>query len=621
MKITQRSHSMPFGAELMEDGRVRFRLWAPGAGKVELSLQGLAPEARLLMAQEDDGWFGIVTEFAASGFYYQYLIDETHYLPDPASRYQPQDVYGSSQVVDPKSWHWTDGDWQGRPWEDAVFYELHVGSFSEEGTFSGVKKKLDYLVDLGVTALQLMPLAEFPGRRNWGYDGVQPFAPDCSYGTPDELKDLIASAHSKGLMVFNDVVYNHFGPEGNYLHHYAPAFFDERFHTPWGNAINFSGRDNHWVRRFFIENALFWLEEYHFDGLRFDAVHAIFDPSEPDILQELAQAVREGPGKRRHIHLVLENDHNAARYLRTDRDLPFQYYDAQWNDDFHHSLHLLLTGEDSGYYRDYSEQPVKHLARSLAEGFAYQGESSTYRAGRKRGESSRDVPPTAFVNFLQNHDQVGNRAYGERISELCSPEALRAATALLLLQPSPPMLFMGQEWASSSPFPYFVDFPADLAEKVTQGRLNDLAKYLPHGKSIIDDIPLPNAPETFDAARLNWREIDDLPHREWLEFHRELLSIRRWHIHPRLGGIEGGKASYRLLTDRALQVQWSFADASTLTLLANLGGPTTVTMPADRPGVVLFASDEAALQQGRLSPWSVIFLLQEQNSANHSQST
>ncbi len=603
---------MPFGAELLEDGRVRFRLWAPGADKVELCLQGLAPEARLLMAKEDDGWFGIVTEFAGSGFYYQYLVDETHYIPDPASRYQPQDVYGSSQVVDPKVWRWTDGDWRGLPWEEAVFYELHVGSFSEEGTFTGVKKKLDYLVDLGVTALQLMPLAEFPGRRSWGYDGVLPFAPDCAYGTPDELKDLIDSAHDKGLMVFNDVVYNHFGPEGNYLHHYAPTFFDHRFHTPWGNAINFSGPECQWVRRFFIENALFWLEEYHFDGLRFDAVHAIFDDSEPDILQELAEAVREGPGKRRHIHLVLENDHNAAHYLRSDPAHPSRFFNAQWNDDFHHSLHLLLTGEDGGYYCDYRERLIEHLARSLAEGFAYQGESSAYRGGRPRGEPSRDLPPTAFVNFLQNHDHVGNRAYGERISELCPPEALRAATALLLLQPSPPLLFMGQEWASSSPFPYFVDFPEQLAQQVTKGRLNDLARYLPQGQQATADMPLPNELPTFAAARLDWNEIELFPHREWLEFHRELLGIRRWHIRSRAGAIAAGKAGYRLLSNRALEVQWPLADASALTLLANLGYQT-VRLKENYPGAVLFASDEIALEQSYLSPWSVVLLLTESN--------
>lgn len=609
--MTRRAHPMPFGAELLEDGRVRFRLWAPGANKVELCLQGLAPEARLLMAAEDDGWFGIITELAASGFYYQYRVDEDVYIPDPASRFQPQDVHGSSQVIDPGSWQWTDNDWRGRPWHEAVIYQLHVGTFSEDGSFTGVKKKLDHLVELGISALQLMPIAEFPGGHNWGYDGVLPFAPDCRYGTPDELKELIDCAHGKGLMVFNDVVYNHFGPEGNYLHHYAPAFFNERFKTPWGCAINFSGPDNHWVRRFFIENALYWLEEYHFDGLRFDAVHAIFDDSSPDFLEELAETVREGPGRDRHIHLILENDHNAAHYLRRDSARPLRYYDAQWNDDFHHSMHLLLTGEDSGYYQDYRKRPIQHLGRCLAEGFAYQGEISAYRGGKRRGEPSADLPPTAFVNFLQNHDQVGNRPLGDRLGELCPPEALRAATALTLLSPSPPMLFMGQEWSSGRPFPYFVDVPETLGEQITRGRLEELAHYLPHRPDPQPTpIPLPNVPETFVIARLDWNESRRSPHAEWLAYHRELLSIRAWHLIPRLAGGECRKGRYRILADRALVVHWTLGDGTLLTLLANLG-TDTVSLHDDYPGTILFSNDAKAVRLKRLAPWSTTFLLTE----------
>lgn len=612
MSLTQRYHPMPFGPQILDDGRVNFRLWAPGAEKVELCLQGLAPETCLHMAPEDEGWFGIITEFASTGFYYQFRINEELYIPDPASRYQPQDVNGSSQVVDPKAWQWPDVDWRGLPWEEAVIYELHVGTFSEEGTFAGAKKHLEHLVDLGVTALQLMPIAEFPGQRNWGYDGVLLFAPDSRYGTPEELKDFIAYAHSKGLMVFNDVVFNHFGPEGNYLHHYAPSFFTDRFHTPWGSAINFDGEDSHWVRQFFIHNALFWLEEYHFDGLRFDAVHAIFDESHPDFLSSLAEAVRQGPGYDRQIHLVLENDRNAAHYLRRDPAHPERYFDAQWNDDFHHVMHLLLTGEGSSYYQDYLEQPIQHLGRCLAEGFAYQGEASAYRDGRPRGEPSADLPPTCFVTFLQNHDQVGNRALGERLSSLCPPDALRAATAILLLMPSPPLLFMGQEWASSRPFTYFVDFPEALGEQVTQGRLKDLARYLPsHDQQAA--ILLPNEPDTLEAARLDWAEIDETPHLQWLEFHRKLLRIRSRYIRPRLSGIEGGKASYRILNERALVVNWPMNDGSTLNLVANLGSePVWANWFCE--GEILFASDLDAMdriEQGRLKPWAVVFFLAE----------
>ncbi len=604
-------HAMPFGTHLRDDGKVTFKLWAPGADKVELSLQGNAPELRLTMTPEADGWYGITTELAGIGFYYQYLINGKHYVPDPVSRYQPEDVHGPSQVIDPENWQWQDNDWKGRPWEEAVFYELHVGTFSEEGTFSGVKKRLDYLVDLGVSAIQLMAVADFPGQRNWGYDGVLPFAPDSRYGTPDDLKDLIDAAHAKGLMVFNDVVYSHFGPEGNYLHRYAPTFFTNRSHTPWGDAIAF---EHYWVRRFFIHNALYWLEEYHFDGLRFDAIHAIFDDSSPNILEELSEAVRLGPGYDRPVYLVLENDNNIACYLRHDPTLPYRYFDAQWNDDLHHVLHVLLTGEDSGYYQDYKQQPLRHLGRCLTEGFAYQGELSAYQDSKQRGESCTDLPLTAFISFLQNHDQVGNRALGERISSLCSQEALRAATAILLLTPSLPLLFMGQEWACSQPFTYFVDFPEDLGEQVNLGRLQEFSKFSEYNNAeSLLKIPLPNALQTYRAAKLAWDELDRKPHRQWFNFHRELLRLRKSQIVPRIKGIGAGHAYYLLFNDRALTVQWLLNDNSTLTLVANLGkNPARVQCACE--GNVLFASDKDTrknLHQGRLDPWTVIFCLQE----------
>jgi len=604
-------HAMPFGTHLRDDGKVTFKLWAPGADKVELSLQGNAPEIRLLMTPEADGWHGITTELAGIGFYYQYLINGNTYVPDPASRYQPLDVHGSSQVIDPNAWQWQDKDWKGRPWEEAVFYELHVGTFSEEGTFAGVKKHLDYLADLGVTAIQLMAVADFPGRRNWGYDGVLPFAPDSSYGTPDELKDLIDTAHAKGLMVFNDVVYSHFGPEGNYLNLYAPAFFTDRFHTPWGDAINF---DPHWVRWFFIHNALYWLEEFHFDGLRFDAIHAIFDDSSPDILEELAEAVRLGPGYDRPVYLVLENDNNAARYLKHDPSLPNRYFNAQWNDDFHHVLHVLLSDEMTGYYQDYAQQPLRHLGRCLTEGFAYQGEPSAYQDSKRRGESCSDLPLTAFICFLQNHDQVGNRVLGERISKLCRPEGLRAATAILLLSPSLPLLFMGEEWASSQPFTYFVDFPDDLGEQVNLGRLQDVSKTSEFNNvEALPKVPLPNAVQTYQASKLAWDEPGRESHRQWLDYHKELLRIRKHHITPRIKGLVVGQAHYQLFNDKAIVVQWRLNDASTLTLVANMGKePVTINYSCD--GDVLFAGDSEVskhLSEGRLNPWSVIFYLKE----------
>ena len=565
------------------------------------------------MAPEAGGWYGITTQLAGRGFYYQYRINGKHYVPDPASRYQPLDVNGSSQVVDPETWQWQDHAWKGLPWEDAVFYELHVGTFSEEGTFTGVKHRLDYLADLGVTAIQLMPIADFPGRHNWGYDGVLPFAPDSRYGTPDELKDLIATAHAKGLMVFNDVVYNHLGPEGNYLHRYAPAFFTNRFHTPWGDALNFDPQHGHWVRRFFIHNALYWLEEYHFDGLRFDAVHAIFDDTKPDFLEELAQAVRLGPGYDRPIYLILENDNNAGHYLRRDPSGARHLFDAQWNDDMHHALHVLLTGETSAYYQDYKNQPLQHLGRCLTEGFAYQGETSLYRDGKPRGEPCSDLPLTAFISFLQNHDLIGNRPAAERISSLCSAEALRAATAVLLLAPSPPLLFMGQEWASNQAFTYFVDFPDELGEKVNQGRLQEFDRYF--DVRTCRKMPPPNAVQTFLAAKLAWDESTQPPHQHWLDYHRDLLRIRSRTIRPRLSSMAGGQAHYRLWNDRAITVSWGFDDGSILMMAANLGNePASIDFTGD--GEVLFATDaevESNLQQGSLKPWSAIFYLKPPN--------
>src|SRR5215472_4525736 len=327
-----RKHSMPFGAEVLADGSVRFRLWAPSANSVDLCLEDGARGSYPLLPL-DNGWFERISSEAHAGSLYRFQIDHKTEVPDPASRFQPEDVHGPSAVVDPTAVSWNDDNWRGRPWEQAVIYELHVGAFTPEGTFQGVEQKLDYLRDLGVTAVELMPLADFPGRRNWGYDGVLPFAPDSSYGRPDDLKQLIQAAHSRGLMVFLDVVYNHFGPEGNYLHLYAPQFFTDRHHTPWGAAINFDGRDSRPVRDFFIHNALYWLEEYHFDGLRLDAVHAIIDDSEPDILTELAQTVRERFGTDRFVHLVVENVDNNVRYLSRDPGGAVQLYDAQWNDD------------------------------------------------------------------------------------------------------------------------------------------------------------------------------------------------------------------------------------------------------------------------------------------------
>ncbi|MBY0396522.1 MAG: malto-oligosyltrehalose trehalohydrolase, partial [Thermoleophilia bacterium] len=396
-----------------------------------------------------------------------------------------------------------DAAWRGRPWHETVLYELHLGTFTPEGTFRAAIDKLDHLVDLGVTAVELMPVSDFPGRWNWGYDGVLPFAPDSAYGRPEDLKALVDAAHERGLMVFLDVVYNHFGPEGNYLGAYARSFFTDRHHTPWGEAINVDGPDSPVVRDFFIHNALYWIEEFHLDGLRFDAVHAIPDDSDKPFLEELAERVAALTGGRRHVHLVLENDDNAARFLERDGTGP-RWFTAQWNDDLHHALHAAASGEAGGYYADYAGDPAK-LARALAEGFAFPGDPSAYRAGEPRGEPSAHLPATAFVGFLQNHDQIGNRALGERITAIAPPEAVRAATAISLLGPQIPLLFMGEEWAAPQPFPFFADFGGDLADAVRDGRRAEFAGFPAfQDPASRDRIPDPAAEATVRSATLDW---------------------------------------------------------------------------------------------------------------------
>jgi maltooligosyltrehalose trehalohydrolase len=606
----RRVHEMPFGASVRADGNVRFRLWAPAAQSVELCRKTHAGEDRVAaMHRLDNGWFQLeLTQAQAMpGTRYRYRIDGDLNVPDPASRSNPDDVHGYSQVVDGAAFEWQDGGWSGRPWHSAVIYELHLGCFTHEGSFTAAIERLDYLVELGVSAIELMPVADFPGRRNWGYDGVLPFAPDSNYGTPDELKALIQAAHLRGLMVLLDVVYNHFGPDGNYLHAYAPQFFSDLHHTPWGAAINFDGDDSRVVRDFFIHNALYWLEEYHFDGLRLDAVHAIVDDTRPDILKELAAAVQAGPGHARQVHLILENDANAARYLQQGA------ITAQWNDDIHHALHILLTGERDGYYADYADQPVRHLARCLAEGFAFQGEPSPFRAGQLRGEPSAHLTPGAFINFCQTHDQVGNRAYGERIAMLSPAIPLQVALAVLLLAPSPPMLFMGEEFAAATPFQFFCDFHGDLANAVTEGRRREFAGFRefadPAARARIPD---PNDELTFEQCKLDWDSLNEPQHKAWFEHYRHLLMLRREHIVPRLPGMGVG-AKFELIGMSALVVRWRLGEGAQLTLLANLGDTAV-------EGIPLFAGKDIYLSQsdlqemlasGRIPAWSAAWFIEE----------
>ncbi|MGH8800771.1 MAG: alpha-amylase family glycosyl hydrolase, partial [Casimicrobiaceae bacterium] len=376
---------MPYGAEFGERATA-FRLWAPAVARVDLILGADARRSELALSARDGGWYERTVDGVGAGTPYAFRIDRGITVPDPASRANPDGVHGPSVVVDPVGYAWRDAPWRGRAWDEAVLYELHIGTFTPGGTFAAAIERLDDLADLGITAIELMPVAAFPGVRNWGYDGVLPFAPASSYGTPDDLKRLVDEAHARGLMILLDVVYNHFGPEGNYLHAYAPQFFNPHHPTPWGAAINFDGDDCRTVREFFIHNACYWLEEFHFDGLRLDAVHAIVDTSQPDFVSELASRVRTSFANARHVHLVLENDRNEARYLGRDAARRPSVATAQWNEDLHHSLHVLATGERDGYYADYAADPLACFGRALAEGFVYQGQASAYRGGAPRGE-------------------------------------------------------------------------------------------------------------------------------------------------------------------------------------------------------------------------------------------
>ena len=596
----RRSHAMAFGAQT-ESGGTRFALWAPTAQEVALVLDGQDHP----MPAQDGGWRSATVAEAKGGARYGFRIDGDLVVPDPASRFQPDDVSGQSEVIDPDAYEWRDGEWTGRPWEEAVIYELHVGTATREGTYAALETRLDDLVDLGVTAIELLPLADFKGSRNWGYDGVLPYAPDGAYGRPDDLKHLIDTAHAKGLMVLIDCVYNHFGPAGNYLHSYAKSFFTERHQTPWGAGINFDGKDSgRVVRDFFIENALYWLEEYHFDGIRFDAVHAILDDSERHFIGELAETIRARlPG--RHIHLILENEANQARWLERDGEgAPIQH-SAQWADDLHHCWHVLLTGESDGYYESFADKPVKHLARCLAEGFAYQGEPFKTLDNHPRGEPSGHLPPSAFITFLQNHDQVGNRALGERLSALADPAKLALARAAFLLAPQIPMLFMGEEWSASAPFLFFVDFAPDeeLNKAVREGRRREFKKF----PAFADDtsiIPDPTDEQTFLASKIDWDEAEKVPHRGIWADTRNLLQIRHQTVVPLTKSkFRGAEAS--LPAPGVVDCTWLF-EAGTLRLVLNVG-ESEYSVGAD--GMQVIWASGLSREALQLPPWTGICLI------------
>ena len=591
----------------MSAERTRFRLWAPDASQVTvLAEPARSAPVQVELRKDKMGWHEGLVE-AGAGTRYSYRIDGEIDVPDPASRFNPDGVRGPSEVIDP-AFDWQDAQWRGRPWNEAVLYELHVGTFTPEGTFAAAIPRLQALADLGITCIELLPVATFPGKRGWGYDGVLPYAPHFAYGRPDDLKRLVQAAHALGISMVLDVVYNHFGPDGNYLHRYARDFFTDRHHTPWGSAINFEGEAGRNVRDFFIENALYWIGEFHFDGLRLDAIHAIKDDSPLHVVDELAAVLQNGPARDRHIHLILENHSNEARRLgSSSQAVASQLSKAQWNDDFHHALHVLVTGEDDGYYIDYTD-PLARTGRILAEGFAYQGETSVF-GKHPRGEPSGMLPPTAFISFLQNHDQIGNRALGERIAQLADPLKLRAAMELMLLAPQVPMLFMGEEYAAPEPFLYFCEYEGELAAAITNGRRSEFGGF--RGFDSPEEqarIPDPNAPDTFARSCLNWATRDLPAHREWLQFTTELLRIRRETVAPLIPLIVPGKSSFVVDGD-VLTVHWPLDDGRKLSLRARFAtSQPTKGSASTVPGTLLYpASDETrtnrSVNSGEVQLW------------------
>ncbi|GGE20861.1 malto-oligosyltrehalose trehalohydrolase [Aureimonas endophytica] len=594
------------------DGGVRFRLWAPTKNRIELAY-GSSDDPRFLPLERGErGWWEIVTDKVGFGEGYAFRIDGEAIVPDPAARAQVADVHSFSRLVDPRAYEWKTPGWKGRPLQDCVFYELHVGTFTPEGTFDAVIGKLDYLKDTGITAVELLPVAEFSGRRGWGYDGTLLYCPHAAYGGVEGLKRLVDAAHERGLMVFLDCVYNHFGPDGNYLNAYAPEFFHPEIHTPWGPAIAYDERP---VREFMIDNALYWFGEYRIDGLRLDAIDSIKDKSEIDIIAELAARVRQ-TFPDRHLHLTSEDARNITWHIERNADGGPRLVSAEWNDDFHHCCHVLTTGETEGYYADYTPASAHQLARCLAEGFVYQGQYSAEREDHV-GHPSNHLPPTAFVNFIQNHDQIGNRAFGDRLTTLSSDGQMRCLQAILLLSPQLPLIFMGEEYGETQPFCFFTDFHGELGEAVSKGRREEFKKFASfekEGKSVVPD---PNEVSTFEQSRLRWDRLGEEDHAAHHAAVKELLAIRRREIVPLLADIPAHSGSYRATDSRAFEVCWSLGQDTALHVFANLddepwGLPDAISPSERAQGHTIYATSreaEEGLRLGVLPGTSVVVRL------------
>jgi malto-oligosyltrehalose trehalohydrolase len=576
------------------DGSTRFSLWAPAQRSVSLELDG-----RLLdMAQEADGWFTLRAATPPAGARYRFVLADGTPVPDPASRFQPEGVNGPSAFCPSGGFEWRTQGWKGFPWEEAVIYEVHVGAFTREGTFAAAAGKLPGLAEIGYTAIEIMPLAAFSGSRGWGYDGVFHYAPHQSYGTPDDFRRLIDAAHDCGMMVFLDVVYNHFGPEGNYLPLYAPGFFHEGEPTPWGPKIAFRTPA---VRDYFIGNVLYWLEEYRLDGLRLDAIDQISDDSDPHILREISDTVHARITDR-HVHLITENPANGPDLL-AEVEGRGRLFVADWNDDFHHALHVAVTGEASGHYAAFKDEPWRHVRKALAEGYLKEGKQTL---GIEPPPSAA-LPPTAFVHFLQNHDQVGNRALGERLHTMLDAAAYRLLTEVLFLSPQIPLAFMGDDHLSRQPFRFFSDFTGTIGREVFLNRYREAENFggYPAGAGP-QDVMDPNEPATFERSKLDWQEAESDEANAWRAFLQRLLAIRRAHVIPLLPGVGGYAGRVVREDDSVLFIDWRLS-GGTLRLRANISD--TDCSLGDEPGELIYASAPDA-PADLLLPWSIRVLVE-----------
>ena len=597
----ERRHRMPFGAEVQSDGSVCFRLWAPEASSISLEIEGMQKSQP--MPSVDDGWYELTTSAARTGSRYRFVLSNGVRVPDPASRYQPEDVNGPSEVIDPCAYLWQSTDWNGLPWDQAVLYELHVGTFTEEGTFRSAISKLDHLAELGITAIEIMAVGEFPGRRNWGYDGVLLYAPDSTYGRPEDFKALIEAAHDRGMMIILDVVYNHFGPEGNYLPQYFPQVTTDRYSTPWGQALNFEDGHGARTREFIVQNALYWIEEFNMDGLRLDAVHAIMDTSPTHILDELAQRVRAISGDR-PVHLILESDDTMWHRLARNGEAAPLSCTAQWNHDVQQLSRLAMMPEGD---EKESRRQTEHLGKALTEGFTAVLQKPQESATPVEGAACGPVPPSGFIAFIQTHDLVGNRLHGERITHLAPTEIVQALAAVYLMLPQVPMLFMGEEWGATSPFPYFCDFQGDLAEAVRKGRLEQFGAHL--ADSSDHGIPDPMAESTFLSAKLHWKELQEPSHALLYNWYRCVLIARREFILPLMPRISEHSDSFYVLGPRALAVQWELEGGGKLRLEANLSRQTHCCFR--RPSGRVLWRQGTEISPEHLGPWSVRWSLDD----------